>query len=295
MKLKTNFAKVGRNDPCPCGSGSKFKKCCLGKAMTPNRDIEALYANKYGIRLKKERDIEAIRKAGQLVLDTLDLVESRIKPGLVTEEINTLVHEFTIKKGASPAPLNYRGFPKSVCVSANEVICHGIPGDRVLQDGDIVNVDVTSILNGYFADANKTFFVGTPDDEASRIVGVARECLRRGVAIVKPGNTLGDIGWAIQTHAEAQGCSVVREFVGHGVGFEFHEAPQIPHFGNKGAGITLIPGMVFTVEPMINIGRKELRVLDDNWTAVTRDGSLSAQFEQTILVTEDGFESLTPY
>ena len=150
--------KVGRNDPCPCGSGLKYKKCCLSSSMTPNRDIEALYSKKYGIRLKKERDIEAIRKAGRLVLETLDLVESTIRPGLVTEEINTLVHEFTIKNGATPAPLNYRGFPKSVCVSANEVICHGIPGKRVLNDGDIVNIDVTSILNGYYADANKTFF-----------------------------------------------------------------------------------------------------------------------------------------
>ncbi len=295
MKLKTNLAKIGRNDPCPCGSGSKYKKCCLGKAIAPDRDIEALYSNKYGIRLKKERDIKAIRKAGRLVLETLELVESKIKPGLVTDEINTLVHEFTIKNGAKPAPLNYRGFPKSVCVSANEVICHGIPGNRILADGDIVNVDVTSILNGYFADANRTFFVGTPHEDATRIVKVARECLRRGMSAIKPGNTLGDIGWAIQSYAEAQGCSVVREFVGHGVGFEFHEPPQIPHFGNRGSGITLIPGMVFTVEPMINLGKKELRILDDNWTAVTKDGSLSAQFEQTILVTEDGLESLTPY
>jgi len=293
MKMRT--VKVGRNDPCPCGSGFKYKKCCLSSSMTPTRDIEALYSKKYGIRLKKERDIEAIRKAGRLVLETLDLVESKIRPGLVTEDINTLVHEFTIKNGAKPAPLNYRGFPKSVCVSANEIICHGIPGKRVLNDGDIVNIDVTSILNGYYADANKTFFVGTPDGDATKIVSIARECLKRAMSIIKPGNTLGDIGWTIQTYAEAQGCSVVREFVGHGVGFEFHEAPQIPHFGNKGAGITLIPGMIFTVEPMINLGKKDLRVLDDNWTAITKDGSLSAQFEQTILVTEDGCESLTPY
>ena len=295
MNLKTMRAKIGRNDPCPCGSGLKYKKCCLGKAETPQRDIETLYSSKYGIRLKKDRDIEAIRKAGRLVLKTLDLVESEIKPGLVTEEINTLVHEFTVKNGAKPAPLNYRGFPKSVCVSANEIICHGIPGDRVLEDGDIVNVDITSILDGYYADANKTFFVGTPDADARKIVAVARECLRRGMGMIKPGNTIGDIGWAIQTHAEAQGCSVVREFVGHGVGFDFHESPQVPHFGRKGAGITLIPGMVFTVEPMINLGQKELKILDDNWTAVTKDGSLSAQFEQTVLVTENGLESLTPY
>jgi len=286
---------MGRNDPCPCGSGLKYKKCCLGKNDGPAPNLEETYFRKYGIRLKKKSDIEGIRQAGQLVLDTLDLVESKITPGLITDEINTLVHEYTINNGATPAPLNYRGFPKSVCVSVNEVICHGIPGNRVIQDGDIVNVDVTSILNGYYADANKTFFAGIPNPEARKIVGIARECLRRGMAAVKPGNTLGDIGWSIQTYAEAKECSVVREFVGHGVGLDFHEAPQVPHFGHKGVGIPLIPGMVFTIEPMINLGQKELRILDDNWTAITKDGSLSAQFEQTVLVTEEGCESLTPY
>jgi methionyl aminopeptidase len=295
MNLKTGMDKVGRNAPCPCGSGLKYKKCCLGKSSGPVLDLEETYFSKYGIRLKKESDIEGIRKAGQLVLDTLELVETQITPGLVTDEINTLVHEFTIKNGATPAPLNYRGFPKSVCVSVNEVICHGIPGNRTIKDGDIVNVDITSILNGYYADANKTFFAGNPGPDARKIVDIARQCLKRGMAAVKPGNTLGDIGWSIQTYAEAQGCSVVREFVGHGVGFGFHEAPQVPHFGNQGQGLTLIPGMVFTIEPMINLGQKDLKVLDDNWTAVTKDGSLSAQFEQTILVTENGYESLTPY
>ena len=293
--MKTKNVKVGRNAPCPCGSGLKYKKCCLGKTETKPLDREELYARKHKIRLKKPTDIERIREAGRLVLDTLDLVEANIKAGIATDEINTLAHEHTIKNGATPAPLNYRGFPKSVCVSINEVICHGIPGTRVINDGDIVNVDITSILNGYYADANKTFFVGTPNSDARKIVSVARECLKRGMAAVKPGNTIGDIGWSIQNYAEAQGCSVVREFVGHGVGFEFHEAPQIPHFGQKGAGIRLIPGMVFTIEPMINLGKKELTILDDNWTAVTQDGSLSAQFEQTVLVTNNGFESLTPY
>jgi methionyl aminopeptidase len=254
-----------------------------------------MYAQRYKIRLKEEADIEGIRKAGQLVLDTFEQIEDKIRPGIKTDEINTIVHEFTIKNGAQPAPLNYRGFPKSVCVSINEEVCHGIPGKRVLMDGDIVNVDITSILNGYYADANKTFFAGTPGTEARKIVSVARECLKRGISMVKPGNTVGDVGWAIQTYAEDQGCSVVRDFVGHGVGFEFHESPQIPHFGQKGQGIRLIPGMVFTIEPMINLGNKELKILADNWTAVTKDGSLSAQFEQTILVTPSGYESLTPY
>ena len=293
--MKTLAKKTGRNAPCPCGSGLKFKKCCLGKKGKPVADIAALYDQKYGIKLKNEEDIAGIRHAGKLVLETLDLVEAGLKPGITTDDINSWVHDFTIKNRAVPAPLGYRGFPKSCCVSINEVICHGIPGKRVIEDGDIVNVDVTSILNGYYADANKTFYAGTPSADATRIVAVARECLARGMAAVRPGNTLGDLGWAIQSWAEQQGCSVVREFVGHGVGFNFHEAPQVPHYGRPGRGTPLVAGMVFTIEPMINLGNKELKVLRDKWTAVTLDGSLSAQFEQTLLVTATGVESLTPY
>jgi methionyl aminopeptidase len=295
MNLKPS--KVGRNDPCPCGSGLKYKRCCMDKLKEPEGSdrLAESYARKHRIRVKTEKEIEAIRRAGRLVVATLDLVAPRIAPGITTDQINTWVHAFTAENGAVPAPLNYRGYPKSVCVSVNEVICHGIPGERVLKEGDIVNVDVTSILDGYYADANKTFFVGEPGPDARKIVAVARECLRRGMQMVKAGNTVGDIGWAIQTYAESEGCSVVREFVGHGVGLDFHEPPQVPHFGRKGEGLVLIPGMVFTIEPMINLGRKELRILDDDWTAVTRDGSLSAQFEQTLLVTQEGFESLTPW
>jgi methionyl aminopeptidase len=293
--MKNRTVKVGRNDPCPCGSGLKYKKCCLRGSKPGSDDLTDLYAKKYRIRLKQAADIQGIREAGRLVIDTMDLVESKIKPGITTDEINTLVHDYTIKHGAIPAPLNYRGFPKSVCVSVNEVICHGIPGERVLKDGDIVNVDITSILNKYYADANKTFFVGTPGSEARKIVEVAKKCFGLGMSMVKPGNTIGDIGWAIQNHAESKGCSVVREFVGHGVGFDFHEPPQIPHFGRRGEGIRLVPGMVFTIEPMINLGEKELVILSDKWTAVTKDRSLSAQFEQTLVVTDHGYESLTPY
>lgn len=282
--------KIGRNDPCPCGSGKKFKKCCMNQTAKPKQHPE-----KSKIRIKTPEAIEAIRRAGRLVVDTLDLVESHIEPGITTESINTLVHQYTIDNGATPAPLNYRGFPKSVCVSVNDVICHGIPGDRVLKDGDIVNVDVTSILDGFYADANKSFFVGTPGQEARKIVSVAQQSLKEALSMVKPGNTIGDIGWAIQTYAESQGCSVVRDFVGHGVGYDFHEPPQVPHFGRRGEGVQLVPGMVFTIEPMINIGGHELIILDDRWTAITKDHSLSAQFEQTILVTKDGHESLTPY
>ena len=294
MKKKTT--KIGRNDPCPCGSGKKFKKCCGAKGIGKPEDRPDQYARQHNIRLKTPADVEMIRRAGQLTIDTLDKVEAIIRPGITTEEINTLVHEYTLAHHARPAPLNYRGsFPKSVCVSINEVICHGIPGPRVLKDGDIVNVDVTPILEGYYADANKMFFVGTPGPDARKIVNVARQCLKAGIGMVRPGNTLGDIGWAIQQYAEGQGCSVVREFVGHGVGFEFHEPPQVPHFGQRGEGIKLVPGMVFTIEPMINLGGRHLKVLDDHWTAVTTDGSLSAQFEQTLLVTETGMESLTPF
>jgi len=291
--------RPGRNDLCPCGSGLKYKKCCIGKAIpTPLKstdDIIKTYLSKYNIRLRGEKEIEGIRRAGRIAVDTLEMVEPHIKPGVKTNDINTLVHEFHVKHGAIPAPLNYRGYPKSVCISINEVICHGIPGERTLKDGDIVNIDVTPILDGYYADASKTFFVGTPSSGAKKIVHVARESLKAGILMSRPGNRIGDIGWAIQKYAEGRGCSVVREFVGHGIGTDFHESPQIPHYGVQGRGIVLVPGMVFTIEPMINLGKKELHVLPDRWTAVTNDGSLSAQFEQTVLITENGCESLTPY
>jgi methionyl aminopeptidase len=256
---------------------------------------KAQYASLYTIRLKENKDIIGIKKAGRLAVDLLNHVEENIKPGITTNYINSLVEEFTKKNNAVSAPLNYNGFPKSVCTSINNVICHGIPDDTVLHDGDIVNVDVTPILEGYYADASKTFFIGSPSKDAKKLVSVTRECLHRGILMVKPKNRVGDIGYAIQRYAESQGCSVVREYVGHGVGLDFHEAPQIPHFGRKGNGIPLVPGMVFTIEPMINLGKHNLHVLSDNWTVVTDDGSLSAQFEQTVLVTNNGFEILTPF
>lgn len=295
MLIGRDKDKVGRNDPCPCGSGLKYKKCCLGKKSPPPDYLRELYYREHKIRLKEPKEVEGIRRAGRLALRTLDRVEAALRPGMHTDEINTLVHEFTVENGARPAPLNYRGFPKSVCVSVNEVICHGIPGERILKEGDIVNVDVTPVLDGYYADASKTFFVGSPGPDGKKIIRVARESLKAGMSASRPGNRIGDIGWAIQTYAEGEGCSVVREFIGHGVGLDFHEPPQVPHFGRKGEGIRLVPGMVFTIEPMINLGKRNLRILEDNWTAVTADGSLSAQFEQTILITDSGFESLTPY
>jgi methionyl aminopeptidase len=294
-KLTTieNSGKIGRNQPCPCGSGLKYKQCCLNKK--PETDIKKDYKQRFDIHIKDTHQIEGIRKCGVLLLNILNKVETIIEPGLKTDEINTLVHDEIIRAGGSPAPLKYKGFPKSVCVSVNEEICHGIPGKRVLKDGDIVNVDITPILNGYYADASRTFFVGTPDEKAKRIVRVASECLKRGINAVYPGAALSDIGRVIERYAKSEGCSVVREYVGHGTGLKFHEQPQVLHFISPGKTVRLVPGMVFTIEPMINLGKRDVRVLEDKWTAVTGDGSLSAQFEQTILVTENGRESLTPF
>lgn len=253
------------------------------------------YWKRYRIRLKDKKAVAGIARAGDLVVRTLDMVGERLAPGMTTDEINALVHEFTLRHKAVPAPLGYKGFPKSVCVSVNDEICHGIPGPRMLVEGDIVNVDVTSIVDGWFADANRTFMIGAVSAEAARLVDVTRQCLALGMAAVRPGATLGDVGHAIQVHAEQAGYSVVRELVGHGVGHAFHEQPQVCHVGRPGLGIALVPGMVFTIEPMINQGEFATRRLDDGWTVTTRDGSLSAQFEQTVLVTEDGVRSLTPY
>ncbi len=292
--MGTTKKKTGRNAPCPCGSGRKYKQCCLKKPQSAESTAEH-YLRKYKIRLKSPKDIEGIRRCGDLVMATFDEVTKILVPGTTTEAINTLVHDFTVQHGAQPAPLHFNGFPKSVCTSVNHVVCHGIPGPYILKDGDILDVDITTILNGYYADCNQTFFIGTPSPEAARLVAITRECLKRGKDMAKPGNTIGDIGWAIQRYAEAQGCSVVRQLVGHGVGFDFHEPPEVPHFGKRGHGVPIVPGMVFTIEPMINLGTHHVRTLDDHWTVVTKDGSLSAQFEQTFAITEDGCESLTPF
>ncbi|MBW1650242.1 MAG: type I methionyl aminopeptidase [Deltaproteobacteria bacterium] len=287
--------KIGRNDPCFCGSGKKYKQCCINKQRKTDKDPKKLYSRVYNINLKNKKDIEGIRKTGLLVIATLNEAENFIKAGVTTDYLDKIIHDFTIKNNAKPATLGYRGFPKSSCISVNEVVCHGVPGDRVIEDGDIVNIDITSILNGYYADASKTYFVGTPKKDAEKIVKIAQHAIMIGKNTVKPGNKVGDIGWAIQNYAEKNGCSVVRNFVGHGTGFDFHEEPQIPNFGRKKTGIELVEGMVFTIEPMINLGKKEIKILSDGWTAVTKDGFLSAQFEQTIVVTKDGCEALTPY
>jgi methionyl aminopeptidase len=245
------------------------------------------------VQVKTAREIEIMREAGRLAAETLIAVADIVRAGATTDEINEFVHADTLKKGAVPAPLNYLGFPKSVCTSINEVVCHGIPGPQRLVDGDIINVDVTHKYQGYHGDTSATFYVGKPSDEATKITEIARRCLELGIAEVRPGARLGDIGAAIQEFAEARGCSVVTDFVGHGIGRKFHEEPKVLHVGTRGRGIRLKPGMTFTIEPMINLGVPDVEILDDEWTAVTADGKLSAQFEHTVLVTETGCEILT--
>jgi methionyl aminopeptidase len=243
--------------------------------------------------IKTPEQVEGIRASCRLTRDILDMLEERIRPGLTTKQIDRWVHEYTVSHGATPAPLGYKGFPKSTCTTLNQEICHGIPSKRQLQEGDILNVDVTSILNGYYGDSSRMFLIGQVSEEAERLVQVTYECLELGIYQARPGNKVGDIGHAIQKHAETCGFSVVRDFVGHGTGVRFHEGLQIPHFGEPDTGLSLVPNMVFTIEPMINAGGYAMRILENGWTAVTADGSLSAQWEHTILVTEDGFERLT--
>jgi methionyl aminopeptidase len=248
------------------------------------------------IEIMSPGDLTRMRAACQLAADTLVMIGEHLKPGITTDRINALVHEYTLAHGARPSPLGYHGFPKSVCTSVNEVVCHGIPGSQVLRDGDIINVDVTSYLpakDGFHGDTSATFYVGEPSEQAKKVVEVARRSLELGIAQVKDGARLGDIGAAIQEYAERQGCSVVRDYVGHGIGREFHSAPQVAHFGTRGAGKRVKSGMVFTIEPMINLGDFPCEVLADGWTVLTRDRSLSAQFEHTIVVTDSGCEVLT--
>jgi len=246
------------------------------------------------IDIKSSDEIAALRASCQLAADVLVMIEPQIRPGLSTGEIDRVCHEYIVAHGAYPSPLNYRGFPKATCTSVNEVVCHGIPSfERVLKEGDIINVDITTLLGGFHGDTSKTFCVGRVSAEAQQLVEVTRRCLDLGVAAVRPGGRIGDIGAAIQAVAEAAGCSVVRDFVGHGIGREFHGPPEVPHFGRAGRGVRLRPGLTFTIEPMINAGDWRIEILDDNWTAITRDRSLSAQFEHTVVVTDDGVEILT--
>jgi len=287
--------KISRNDPCWCGSGKKYKQCHMRRDLAQRRTRRQATARRHReVLIKSEEQIDGIRRASHLTRDILDALTERIRPGISTEEIDVWVNEMTAEGGAIPAPLNYRGYPKSVCTSINEVVCHGIPTpERILQDGDILNIDVTSILDGYYGDSSRMFLIGDASDEARKLVEVTRECLDLGIEQVKPGCTLGDMGHAIQSHAESHGYSVVRAFVGHGTGIQFHEAPDVYHYGEPGVGLALQANMTFTIEPMINIGGYEVTVLEDGWTAITTDNSLSAQWEHTIRVTDDGYEIMT--
>lgn len=245
------------------------------------------------INIKTKEEIEKMRIAGKLAAAVIDMISPYVKAGITTEELNRICHDYIIAQDAIPAPLNYRGYPKSICTSINHIVCHGIPGARILKDGDIINIDITVIKDGYHADTGKMFMIGEPSVLANRLVNVTKECLYLAIKIIKPGIHLGDIGAIIQKYAESYNFSVVREYCGHGIGKAFHENPQVLHYGIAGTGMVLEPSMIFTIEPMINAGKKETKLMPNNWTAITKDHSLSAQWEHTILVTENGYEVLT--
>ncbi|MCP5425990.1 MAG: type I methionyl aminopeptidase [Gammaproteobacteria bacterium] len=246
------------------------------------------------ITIKTAEEIEKMRVAGRLAADVLEMIEPYVREGVTTEELDQICHEFIVnEQQAIPAPLNYRGFPKSICTSVNHVVCHGIPGKKRLKRGDVLNIDVTVIKDGYHGDTSRMFWIGEPSVAAKRVCQIAYECLRIGIDHVRPGIRLGDIGYAIQKHAEGHNFSIVREYCGHGIGREFHEEPQVLHYGNPGEGVELVPGMTFTIEPMVNAGKRHVKLLPDGWTVVTKDHSISAQWEHTILVTATQGEVLT--
>jgi len=266
----------------------------MGIMETHLLDRDAGLVGRHGaIKLHGPDGFAGMRGAGRLAAGILDALVPHVVPGVTTQELDDIVHRMTLDAGAVPATLGYRGYTKSCCISVNHVVCHGIPGDRALRDGDIVNIDVTPILDGWHGDTSRMYLVGEVGIKARRLVQVTHECLMLGIAQAKPGNRLGDIANAIQTHAEAQRYSVVRDFCGHGVGRVFHDAPEVVHAGRPGTGPELRPGMFFTIEPMINIGKPASKLLDDGWTAVTRDRSLSAQFEHSVGITEEGCEIFT--
>jgi methionyl aminopeptidase len=251
------------------------------------------------IVIKSREDIDRMRIAGRLAAEVLDYITPFVQPGITTGELDTLCHDYMVGvQGCIPAPLNYappghKPYPKSICTSINHQVCHGVPGDKKLKNGDVVNLDITVIKDGYHGDTSRMFSIGPPSIQAKRLIDITYECMWKGIQVVKPGMRLGDIGHAIQKHAESNGYSVVREFCGHGIGHEFHEEPQVLHYGKPGTGVILEAGMIFTIEPMINAGRRDIRMLGDGWTVVTKDHSLSAQWEHTVLVSETGHEVLT--
>jgi methionyl aminopeptidase len=304
-------APLRSNDPCWCGSGRKYKRChqatqekVLPGAVSPQRDVPAMilrpdYAESgrplmVDEPMVKSGDvIDRLRRAGRMAADVLHTTAQAIRVGVTTDELDAVCHEATIQQGAYPSPLNYHNYPKSLCTSVNEVICHGIPDSRPLGDGDIVNLDVTVFVDGVHGDTNATFAVGNVDDASQRLIAVTRECLEKAIEAVTPGRPINDIGRAIQRHAEDAGFGVVRNYCGHGIGEVFHSRPQIPHYYEPSANTVMEPGMTFTIEPMITAGSWRHLMWDDGWTAVTSDGRRTAQFEHTVLVTETGAEVLT--
>jgi methionyl aminopeptidase len=244
--------------------------------------------------IKTPEEIERMRVAGRLAAEVLEMIAPHVQPGISTLELDRICHDYIVEQqDAIPAPLNYRGFPRSICTSINQQVCHGIPNDKPLKNGDIVNIDITVIKDGFHGDTSQMFLIGDVAPHAKRLCSLTREAMWLGIKTVRPGATLGDIGWAIQTFVEANHCSVVREYCGHGIGRSFHEDPQVVHYGKKGEGMKLEPGMIFTIEPMVNLGKRHIKLLKDGWTVVTKDGRPSAQWEHTVLVTEDGYEVLT--
>lgn len=287
--------KISRNDPCWCGSGKKYKTCHMALDekihhyelqghIVPRRDI-----------LKTKEQIEGIKASSVINMAVLDAVEKMIGPGVSTQQIDDLVHDMTIEMGGIPAPLNYEGFPKSVCTSINEVVCHGIPSSEVfLKEGDIVNVDVSTIYKGYFSDSSRMYCIGNVCEEKKNLVRVTKECVEKGLAMVKPWNFLGDMAQVINDHAKANGYSIVVDIGGHGVGLEFHEEPFVSYVTKAGTEMLMVPGMVFTIEPMVNMGSSEIYIdHEDGWTVYTEDGKPSAQWEITVAVTQEGHEVLT--
>jgi len=246
------------------------------------------------ITIKNEEEIEKMHVAGRLAAQVLEMIEPHVKQGVSTETLDQICHDFIVnEQDAIPAPLNYRGFPKSICTSVNHQVCHGIPGPKKLKNGDIINIDITVIKDGYHGDTSKMFYVGEPAPHIKRLVETTYESLRRAIAIVRPGTTLGDIGHIIQKYVESRNYTIVREYCGHGIGANFHEDPQVVHYGKPGTGDVLVEGMTFTIEPMVNQGKRNIKLLGDQWTVVTKDHKASAQWEHTLLVTKDGFEVLT--
>ncbi len=307
----TSTVRLGRNDRCWCGSNRPYKRCHLSSEkplrpgrVSPTRPVPPeIVGPDYAVSGKPEPEIESMvkspaviarmRRTGRVAAEVLAAVGAEVRAGVTTDDLDAMAHAEILARGAYPSPLNYNGYPKSLCTSVNEVICHGIPDDRALVDGDIVNLDVTVFLDGVHGDTSATFLVGAVDEASRRLVEVTRACLDRGIAAVRPGRPVSDIGAAIEAHAEANGLGVVRDFVGHGVGEKFHTAPTIHHYAHPSATTIMEPGMTFTIEPMITIGDWRHVMWDDGWTAVTVDRSRSAQFEHTLVVTDDGAEVLT--